>query len=113
MQAFDIGVALDLPDRFGVVGNSYLKVRQYLATGKHVITCAEEDSFLARENLAYLTHPFDLESMKEAIRAFHEKSTVEKGSHCSRVWEYAKSYLSVNAALNQCVAFWERCLKAL
>ena len=66
VNCFDVCFALDRPERFLVTGNSYQKVRQYLACGKAVITCLDDHSLLVRETLVENVAPDDLAAIEAA-----------------------------------------------
>ena len=67
VRCFDMGIALDDPARAQRTGNSYQKVRQYLACGKPVITCLADDSPMARQPFVYNVHPSDTHRIEQAV----------------------------------------------
>jgi glycosyltransferase involved in cell wall biosynthesis len=108
VDSFDVCFAVDRPERFRRAGNSYQKIRQYLACGKPVVTCAEEDSFLLREGLAESVDVDDLSSVEAATRKLLARDEGRRRRHAARAVGYAREYLSTAAALNQRVDFWNR-----
>lgn len=112
VNSYDVCFALDRPDRFRRVGNSYQKVRQYLACGKPVITCIADDAALSRENLVESVDANDLDTMEAITRRFLGRDERARRLHAERAVTYARKYLSSEVALNRRVDFWnERLLK--
>ncbi len=106
MNSFDICFGLDRPERFRRVGNSYQKVRQYLACGKPVITCMSDDSALLRENLVESVDADDLDAIEAITRKLLGRSQQARRLHAERAVAYARKHLSSEVALNRRVDFW-------
>ncbi len=106
MNSFDICFALDRSERFQRVGNSYQKVRQYLACGKPVITCMSDDSLSRWENLVESVDADDLDAIEAIARRFLGRSEQARRLHAERAVAYARKHLSCEAALNSRVDFW-------
>ena len=112
VNSFDVCFALDRPDRFRRVGNSYQKVRQYLACGKPVITCVSDDSALLRENLVESVDADNPDAIEAATRRLLGQTDTTRLHHAQRAVAYARKHLSTEAALNRRVDFWnERLFK--
>ena len=106
MNAFDICFGLDRPERFQRWGNSYQKVRQYLACGKPVISCLPAGSTLLRENLVESVDADDLDAIEAITRGFLGRSERARRLHAERAVAYARKHLSSEAALNRRIDFW-------
>jgi len=108
VNSFDVCFALDRPDRFRRVGNSYQKVRQALANGKPVVTYAAKGTALVQEGLVEVSHPHDLDSIEKAVRRILARDEDTKRLHAARAIAYAREHLSLQAALDRRLDFWKR-----
>lgn len=111
VNAFDVCYALDRLNRYAVIGNSYQKVRQYLACGKPVITCVNDDSPLAQRQLVHTAAPDDLDLIDRHTRSLLECDPVQQEVFSNRARQYACEHLSAEAALQQRLAFWEQIVR--
>jgi len=111
VNSFDVCFAFDHLDRFQRVGNSYQKVRQALANGKPVITRAAADSFLVEEGFAEVVDPEDLDSIEKAVRRILARDETTRRLHATRAIAYAREHLSIQAALDRRVDFWNKRLQ--
>ncbi len=110
MNSFDICFALDRSERFRRVGNSYQKVRQYLACGKPVITCMSGDCDSMLGNFVESVDADDLEAIEAITRKLLGRSEQARRLHTERAVAYARKHLSSEAALNRRVDFWNELL---
>lgn len=106
VNAFDIGFALDHPRRFRLVGNSYQKVREYLACGKSVVTCLRPSSELVEMGLVEAVPPRDVAAIEAAVRQCQSRSPLARESQARRAVAFARERFSVGATLRQRLAFW-------
>ena len=108
VNCFDLGIALDRPSRWQLTGNSYQKVRQYLACGKPAVTCIDPDSELVREGLVHSVTANDLESIESAVRRILSRSSAVRDEFSERAARFARAKLSTEVSLDQRLEFWER-----
>ena len=106
VNSFDVGFALESTERLKNAGNSFLKVRQYLACGKPVITCTVDDSVLVREKLCVTVLAHDLDSIEAATRELLRQSEHTKQAHSLRAATYARKHLSTATTLDCRIDFW-------
>jgi hypothetical protein len=106
VNCFDIGFALDRQERFRVTGNSYQKVRQYLACGRSIITCTTDDSVLVRERLVENVAPDDLAVMEAAVRRLLGEQQDERRRRAARCVAFARKHLSTESALQKRIDYW-------
>jgi len=110
VNSFDVCFALERPYHFQRFGNSYQKIRQFLACGKRIITCAADDSFLLKEDLARTVDPSDLDCIEKSTRELLEWDDDRKRRHAAKCIAYAREHLSTEAALNRRIDFWNELL---
>ncbi len=109
VNSFDIAYAVDSAERFSEVGNSYQKVRQYLACGIPVITCVSDpSSFLVTENLAVTVESDDPNAVEQATRQVLGWNQQIRDDHAARAVAYTREHLSVEATLRQRLEFWRQ-----
>jgi glycosyltransferase involved in cell wall biosynthesis len=106
VNSFDVCFALDRTSRLTRVGNSYQKIRQYLACGKPIVTCVAEGSFLEREGLAESVDVDNLDSIEARVRGILSWDERTKRQHGDRAVAYACAKLSTEVTLKQRVDFW-------
>lgn len=106
--AFDVGLALDRPDRVGIVGNSFQKVRQYIACGRPVITSPGGDGFVQREGLGSIVDAEDLVCIESAIESWLSLDATDRIGFVRRSSAYARQHLSTEVALERRISFWHR-----
>jgi glycosyltransferase involved in cell wall biosynthesis len=112
VNAFDVCFGFDRPQRVVETGNSYLKIRQYLACGKRTVTCLPADSPLVREGLVRNAGPADLDSIEKATRELLSWDDETISRHAARCAAYARRHLSTEVALDRRVDFWNKCLES-
>jgi glycosyltransferase involved in cell wall biosynthesis len=112
VNSFDVGFALDQPGRMRLTGNSYQKVRQYLACGKAVVTCVEERSELAQRGLVENVAPDDLAGLELAVRSLLSRDDEARNAHAVRAPRFVSERLSTQVTLKQRLEFWEQRLDA-
>ena len=113
VNSFDIGYALDRPERMVTTGNSYQKVRQYLSCGIAVVTCVEEKSELQQQSLVESVHPDDLEALVSATRRLLRRDQRGRAQHAVRAPEFIKKRLSTQYTLSKRMEFWSLRLRDL
>ena len=106
VNSFDVGFALDRVERWQLTGNSYQKVRQYLACGKPVITCVDQDSELAQSQLVENVHADDLHTIEATLRRLFARDTEATERFASKVSRYAADHLSTRTTLQRRFQFW-------
>lgn len=107
VNSFDIGVAMDLPERAGYVGSSNQKIRQYLACGKPVIAAAGVNEFLEEHGLGVTVAGGDQAGFRDAVRKYLVESPGEKESRSSAARRYAEDFFSVDYTLSQRIQAWD------
>jgi glycosyltransferase involved in cell wall biosynthesis len=110
VNSFDVGFALDRPERMRTTGNSYQKVRQYLACGKPVVTCVDERSELVQQDLVESVAPGDLAALERATRKLLSRDPAMRQRHTARATEFVRERLSTQFTLGQRLEFWGRLL---
>jgi glycosyltransferase involved in cell wall biosynthesis len=103
---FDIGVAMDLPERAGVVGSSNQKIRQYLACGKPVIASSGVNEFLDLNDLGSTVDVTDIEAFVAAIEGILTRK--DGAAMAARARAYACSHFSIDATLLSRMDKWVR-----
>ncbi|MEX0611876.1 MAG: glycosyltransferase [Pirellulales bacterium] len=112
VNSFDVGFALDRPERMQTTGNSYQKVRQYLACGKPVITCVEERSELVRQGLVESVAPDDLGALQSAVRKLLARDAGTRTRQGLIAVRFVRERLSTQFTLAQRFEFWDQQLRA-
>ncbi len=107
VNSFDVGFALDRPARWRATGNSYQKVRQYLACGKPVITCIETTSELVQAGLVFAVSPEDTAAQESIVRQVLGRCAQESSDFAARAVKYVQEELSTRVSLERRLAFWE------
>ncbi len=97
INTFDVGVALDIPERSVEVGNSYQKVRQYLACGVPVVATRGGGLPLDAERIGTEVDPGDSEQLLRAVRHWLEIDEAERESTAVRASSFACENLSIKA----------------
>jgi glycosyltransferase involved in cell wall biosynthesis len=108
ISSFDIGVAMDLPERAGYVGSSNQKIRQYLASGKPVIAAAGVNEFLEEEALGITVDGHDDRAFRDAVESYLTESAGEAESRSARARRYAEQFFSVDYTLSVRIDAWEK-----
>jgi glycosyltransferase involved in cell wall biosynthesis len=103
---FDIGVAMDLPERAGVVGSSNQKIRQYLACGKPVIASSGVNEFLDENDLGSTVDVTDIKAFVAAIEKILDRN--DGAAMAVRARAYACSHFSIDATLGYRIDKWAR-----
>lgn len=106
VNSFDIGFALDRPARWQATGNSYQKVRQYLACGKPVITCIDSTSELAQSGLVCAVSADDVAAQELAVRRILGYDAAERARFPARAVQFSQERLSTRVSLERRLAFW-------
>ena len=106
MNALDIGFATGNVEWSARVGNSYQKVRQYLACGKPIITCGSAGSELIESGLAELVSPGDVGAMESATRKVLSRSEREQSTARQHAVQTAHMQYSTEATLRQRIDRW-------
>jgi glycosyltransferase involved in cell wall biosynthesis len=106
IRAFDLGMALDRPSRWQLTGNSYQKVRQYLACGKPVVTCIEPESELVRQGFVQPVPADDLAAIEHAVRSLLARTSSTQEAFTERAARFAREHLSTELTLDQRLQFW-------
>jgi glycosyltransferase involved in cell wall biosynthesis len=111
VNAFDVGISLDVEERLSAIGNSSQKVRQYLACGKPVVSGPGGNSFLAEEGLGSIVSPNDVGQIAEAVSAWLALSDDDKKAFSDKAAGFARKNLSVTKALEDRIEFWNERLR--
>lgn len=111
IRAFDLGMALDRPSRWQLTGNSYQKVRQYLACGKPVVTCIEPESELVQQGFVEPVPADDLTVIEHAVRNLLARTPTTREAFTERAARFAREHLSTEMTLDQRLQFWEQRLE--
>ena len=106
VNTFDVGFALDRPERMVKTGNSYQKVRQYLACGKPVVTYVEEESDLNKHSLVESVHPDDEERLVQATLRVLRRDPAMQREHAVRSAKFVQERLSTEFTLAKRLRFW-------
>jgi glycosyltransferase involved in cell wall biosynthesis len=101
VKSFDIGFALDRSSRVKVTGNSYQKVRQYLACGKAVITCMDGDHEFVRSGLVQAVNPEDITGIINQIRRILKRPGDNVISESQRAVDFAQANLSTQKMIER------------
>jgi len=114
VNSFDIGFALDRPEPDAGHRQLVPKVRQYLACGKPVVTCMDNDSDLMRQGLVQNASPDDLDALERAVRALLERDAHTCARHAKRATKFVRERLStgvhLGATLGVLAATTRRCV---
>lgn len=108
VNSFDVGFALDRPERVKLTGNSYQKVRQYLACGKPVITFIDEDSEMSRLGLVESVDADDLKELELAARKLLGRDAETRKEHSLRAPQFVRERLSTQRTLKHRLEFWSQ-----
>jgi glycosyltransferase involved in cell wall biosynthesis len=114
LNSFDVCFSLEPPERFKQTGTSAQKLRQYLACGKPVVTCASDPGILAQPLVEYIS-PTDVDNIdviERATRRLLAASAATKQAHAASAVRYAAENLSTHAVLNARIALWRSALEA-
>lgn len=111
INAFDVGISLDVADRLEQIGNSSQKIRQYVACGRPVVAGSHGNSFLQSESLGSLIQVDDVDGLVSAADTWLAMDAAARAAFARRAAQYAATHLSVAAALRQRVDLWQRCLE--
>ena len=107
IQAFDLGIALDRPARWQLTGNSYQKIRQYLACGKPVVTCIDSQSELVQAGLVEPVSADSLAEIETVVRRLLDRDPTSCEAFSQRAARYAREHLSTDVTLDQRLRFWK------
>ena len=101
VQSFDVGFALDRSTRVEVTGNSYQKVRQYLSSGKAVITCMDANHDFVKNGLVHVVRPDEIAEIINETRRLLERSSHKVVSESRRAVQFAKANLSIQKMMER------------
>lgn len=101
IRCFDIGFALDHSERIAVTGNSYQKIRQYLACGKPVITSLSSDHQFVRQGLVHTARAEDMSDIIAHVRKIMGRSKRHIEEDTIRASEFAKQNLSTTLMMQK------------
>ena len=101
VQSFDIGFALDRSSRAKVTGNSYQKVRQYLACGKPVITCMDASHKFVKKGFAKNVQPNDIAGIISQIKQLLTRKKDEISRQSKKAVDFAEANLSTQKLMEQ------------
>lgn len=110
INLFDIGVSFGDPARAATVGNASQKVRQYLASGKPVVSMGFGNEFIEKEDLGTLVPPEDFEAAAAAVLDLAGRLEGDPNAFSGRCREYAVKNLSVETTLDARLALWRQAL---
>ncbi|KFN48878.1 glycosyltransferase [Arenimonas composti] len=106
VRSFDVGVAMDLPERGDVVGSSNQKIRQYIASGKPVVAAAGINAFIGDEGLGALVDATDQAGFDRAVGEYLGWDEAQRQAFAAKARRYAEEHLSIDAALAMRLAAW-------
>lgn len=108
ISRWDLGIAFDRPERIAYIGNSYQKLRQYISCGVPVLTWGEDASFIEKNKLGALAHPYSFDKQKEFATEWLSMPPAEKKSFMTRSHQYADHNLSTRKLALDRLRLWER-----
>ena len=112
INAFDVAIAFDKAEILNSIGNSNQKIRQYIASGKPVITNPNGNEFITQNQLGSIVDPTDLDAFMVALRRWFSLTESEKISFAKKAAEYAQEHLSIMRKLEQRLDFCNRSLES-
>jgi len=108
INSFDVCVSLPPMERVAGIGNSSQKVRQYIACGKPVISVRGENLFIEKYGIGKLVDTGSVEEVYEAVSYFFDLDRESRTEISKKAREYAIKNLSIEAALDKRLEFWEK-----
>ncbi len=110
VNLIDIGIALDNSKRAARIGNSYQKVRQFIACGRFIVTQVGDYDPIVKCPLVIQPTRKDNDEVYSAIRKVLALSTDERESRRIAGRAFAERYLSLTAALEARIELWKSCV---
>ncbi|MBM4288704.1 MAG: glycosyltransferase family 4 protein [Deltaproteobacteria bacterium] len=110
INLIDLGVAFDHSQRAAWIGNSYQKVRQFVACGRFIITQTDDLDQIARCPLVVRVRQKDTENIYWAILEILELSDSERKARQLSGRTFAERHLSLAAALEMRLHNWKSAL---
>jgi len=111
INAMDIGFSFYEHWLVDKVGNASQKVRQYLSSGKPVISIEQGHDFIENNNLGSTVDPNSPEEIDKAIRKWTKKIRLEKHTLQKHLRSYAIKHLSTEKLFSDRIAFWQERLE--
>ena len=108
VAAFDVGLALDIEERWDAIGNANQKIRQYLASGRPAIATRGGNDFLVAHGLGTILESRDVEHVVSAIDRWLSLEPEAREALERRAVDFARRELSVAGLVEQRLAFWSR-----
>ena len=106
VACLDVGIALDQPYRLERWGNSYQKVRQYIACGVPVLTNSDPDGMIDDNDLGKIVDIRDTEDLLRAVEELLAFAPEEKQRRKVAAVKFAYDNLSVERAIVDRLSFW-------
>lgn len=112
INAFDIGVALDTPERLAYVGNSNQKIRQYLCCGIPVIAAAGTAGFIEQNDLGVLVGAASQPAFDDAIATLTATGRYRDDGERSRLRRFAVEHFSIDSAVQRRLNLWTAAIES-
>jgi len=113
INAFDLGLSFDRPERAAKIGNSSQKVRQYLACGKPVVFQGYGNGFLTEHGFGQSVDIDDLPATCTAIEHWLALPREQKNQIALEARQFAVEHLSAKDTFRQRLSFWQHSLDQL
>jgi glycosyltransferase involved in cell wall biosynthesis len=110
INLIDIGIALDRSKRAAQIGNSYQKIRQFIACGRFIITQIDDSDPIAECPLVVRLPQKNREAIYFAVRQILEMSKEERETRQIAGRAFAEQHLSLSAALETRIKLWKACI---
>jgi len=107
VNAFDVGVALDKPGRGELVGFSFQKVRQYVASGIPTVASDKSDLDLDTLKLGSVVPCGDLDAFERAVVRWLAMPAGQRTEFQQRARSFSQEHLSAKSALKRRLANWQ------
>lgn len=104
INTFDVAVSFRTDAESGA---SPLKVRQYLACGKPVITTPGSNDFVEEEGLGTVVDYNNIEQIQQALRHWLSMDSIMRRSVSKKARSYALSNLSLEARIKERLEYYE------
>ena len=114
ISTFDVGFGLESSaTRLGAVGNSFQKIRQYVASGVPVIGSLAGSEFLVGASLGSGVDDQDDDAIDNATRHWLAMADEGRPEFRRRASDYARRHLSTERTLHDRMEFWSTRLMKL
>lgn len=107
INVIDVGIALDNSKRSMKIGNSYQKIRQFIACGRFIITQIDRCDPVAECPVVVQLGKKDIDTIYSAARGILELSRVDRKALQIAGRAFAVRNLSLDVAVEKRVSLWE------